>query len=137
MKTSIQYIADDGTSFNREEECRAYEDELKRRDQNASYFYLLCGADCTEGRGFTQAAKYKVPFKFLATQYMTDFLYRTLGNQVDYIQGVSATPAWILTEIDRAEFERSNNHMFGDYKSNVRTFVMKLGDAPNGLQIDE
>lgn len=136
MQEKTMFIADDGKEFDTREACEAYEAEQKRIEAETTYWYVLCGADCTEGRGFTSAVKYKVPFKFLAEQYMNDFLYRTIGNQVDFIQGVAPTPAWMLTQIDKAEYDRDTLHSFGDNKRQIRKFPLIAGRG-GGLRIDE
>src|ERR1700758_4959570 len=96
VETRVQYIAVDGQAFNREADCLAWEEELRKRAANYTYWQIYCGFDCTEGRGFGSGLLVELPFKDMAHEYMLDYCFKSYGSPVCYVQGVSAAPSWRL-----------------------------------------
>jgi hypothetical protein len=130
VDTRIQYIADDGTSFNREADCLEYEADCKRKAENTTYWSVFYNFDCTEGRGFASATLFEVPSKNLAFEYMLDYCVGWLGSAVCYVQGVSPAPAWKLTEISKERFDAGVSAGIGDYQRPAAKVVLKFEAVP-------
>jgi hypothetical protein len=126
IETIPQYIAEDGKKFDTEAECVAYEAAERKRLANITYWSVYYNFDCTEGRGFVSGALYEVPTNDLAHEYMLDYCVAKFGRAVCYVQGVSAAPAWRLTQIDKEKFDAGMSVGIGDYRRDAPQIKLKF-----------
>ena len=110
--TITEYIAEDGTIFDNEKDCVNH-DKIKR-----TYFRVLTGADLTEGRGYMKCMTVKVSGYYgeeIPRGILMDYLHRTYGDEVGYIQGTSAMMNYIVQPSTKEEFEKGFKVSCGDY----------------------
>lgn len=135
IDTRVQYIADDGTAFNKEEDCLAYEVEQADLARRTSYWKVIHSPDLTEGRGFYGHSAFKLVASTLAQEFMEDFCFARFGRRVEFIQGVSPMPNWILTQIDKVTFDRPVEGSVGCSKIKGKKFLLKF--EGNSLAVDK
>lgn len=108
MKTFV-YVADDGTPFNKEDDCVKYEAELEKERRLLTYWIVYHTPDLTEGRGLQECTLIECRCDSCAKEFMLDFCYEKFGQQIAMVQGVSPMPSWTLTEINRKRFQENND----------------------------
>lgn len=137
MQVKTKYIADDGTSFDTEQECLQYEETMRKRAEHTHHFLVIHDADLTEGRGyFSQSMFSFVCYTSLFEAHMRDFCYKRYGPSVQYVQGVSEIPAWILSKIDKDRFDTAQHFQSpGMNKKETRRYKLKFNDEKR-LDVD-
>ena len=140
-ETMTQYIADDGTPFNRQEDCEKYEQELALRQKRTTYWRVVTGADLTEGRGYYKLKLiecYGPEYESTAKMLMEDWCFRILGRKAVFVQGVAPMENWILSQISLKYFNQPNAKIqIGDYSYPAEKIKLIMGDRETGLVIKE
>lgn len=102
------YEAEDGTPFKTQDECLAYEAELKRLEELTSYWAVHHNPDLTEGRGYQTLTLLRVRVDRYQDPeiWVRDWCHRTLGRPLAFVMGVAPMPNW---RISRETAEKYND----------------------------
>jgi|SRR5476651_1387271 len=128
IDTRVQYVANDGTAFNREDDCLAYEEEVAEQAKNTTYWYVVFNPDLTEGRGYYGYAAFKLMTAYMAKEFMEDFCFDNYGRKVAFVQGASAMTSWHLSKIEKEVFDRPVDGQCGDSKIRGKKYTLKFVD---------
>ena len=138
MKREIKtiFIAEDGKQFDVENDCLQYEEELKKKKVNTTYWKVYSKPDTTEGRGHYQLEMLEVynPEAFPKTKiWVEDYCYRKYGRPIAFIMGVSPMLNWYIVEIDVNEFNTKAHTRVGDYSYDAIRRSLTISKNEEGL----
>lgn len=114
------FIASDGTEFLEQSMCEEYEKrliEVDKRIKSLKYFTIHYAADLTEGRGFASTIHLAIePYGYINPEIWVNYWASSLGEYVEFVQGVSPTPGLRVTERTKFDWEwaerTSTTHLF-------------------------
>lgn len=140
MKETTQTIWTtlDGKPFTNKAEAEKHEAAILERAERMSYWTVAHGPDLTEGRGMQCLTVLEVytpdfPDTFL---WVEDFCYRTYGRRIQFVQGVSPVPGWILKRLDNVEqaLQRmAPRQMLGSSRYKPQWLYLSQGPLEDGL----
>lgn len=100
----MKYVANDGTEFNTEAECKEYE-----RTKMDCFWAINFMPDLTEDRfmqGIIAVNTSRMNFMDYSTElYLEDWCFRHIGRPVEFVMGVNPTRNYTICKIDRAAYE--------------------------------
>lgn len=116
IETNV-YVTKDGQEFLNKAEAEKHEQTL----ENTRYFIVNHSPDLTEGRRFHATTVFTTAIKnqYMVAELVADYVYRTLGRRVAFVQGVSPVPNWTFREADAEEVQKLTAPRIGDYKGKV------------------
>lgn len=130
------YIANDGTPFENQAGCEAYEKKQAEIEANTSYWQVTHGPDLCEGRGYCGL----LLIQCYVTGYLNlenlilDFCFRKFGRPVAFVQGVAPMENWIVRRTDRKKYLEPNVKIrVGDYDYPAKRIKLVMGEKEDGL----
>lgn len=140
VETKKMFITDDGESFEFEADAKRHEAEVEKLMSNTGHFIVLYKPDLNEGRGFYSKAKVEVYAECYGERklFLEDYLVRTLGRPIKFVQGCQATASWFIREVTRDEWLKTPDYaQLGDYKHPGIQLRLVMGRGEVGLVPDE
>jgi hypothetical protein len=132
MSETVQaYKAHDGTLYESQAKRDKYDTAAIVEAKSWTYWRVIHGPDCTEGRGYYHCTYIKAKCRDLSM--LEDYCYRTFGRKVAFVQGVSPMPAWTLTKLSIEQYGSKQGARHGDYTSKWVEVELVIGKRESGL----
>lgn len=115
-KTMFQ-SALDCTLHETEQACIEHDKVIAQEKKETSYWLVWRSPDCTETGYFMKKTYIKARISgyayYLAENFILDYCFKAYGRPVDFVQGVSAVPAWKIEQIEKPAFDRPTGIKWG------------------------
>lgn len=99
----MKYVANDGTEFNSEKECKEYEDSID------CFWAISFKPDLTEGRCMQGTIVVNTAdlgtSDYTTELYLMDWCYRHIGKPVEFVMGVSPINNYNVTKVTKYVYD--------------------------------